>query len=228
MSRRPRPPQIQWIARGGWPKLARWGATGREVKLQPRSFRLLLLGQGAHRLLSFAQVFDGQLAGLNKVRHHRLRPAAEKRQQFVNQTALGRMAGNDGFKDMRIAYFFCAAKHLLLFHPVNGGLHSGISGAAPFREGLLNFADGGGAALPQYFHDLQFEFGEPWQRHNLCTMNIGDSTMLVVACQGQICRTWNSPAGKNVGIPLGLPRSSSGADPSPAKPQQVSASRDSG
>src|SRR5260370_40020469 len=54
----------------------------------PESLRSVLSREFSQILPRFLHVVQGELAGFNQVRHHRLGPSAEQRQQLVNQPAL--------------------------------------------------------------------------------------------------------------------------------------------
>src|SRR5215469_8557376 len=66
---------------------------------------------------------------------------------------------------MCVAYFLDAMHRFLFLQAIDGGLDSGVSGPILFGKGLLNFANGAGAEIPQCLHNLQFEFAEfgDWQ-----------------------------------------------------------------
>src|SRR5882724_4044520 len=98
--------------------------------------------------------------------HDRLGPTTEYRQEFVDQPPLCLFARDGGFKDVRVADPFNAAKSLFSLQPIYDGLHGRIGRPGCFRKSLLNLTDGARAFLPQRFEHLQFQFREPWSGHN--------------------------------------------------------------
>src|ERR1700726_2253592 len=72
-------------ARDGWPLPAR-------LKINISGSWLVLSFQVAKSFLCFLYVFQGELAGLNEMAHHRLRAPYEKSQQVVDQPSLGSIA----------------------------------------------------------------------------------------------------------------------------------------
>src|ERR1039458_1699846 len=139
----PRRTRRWWTARGGWPA--------------PGSSRCVLSSQLLDGFLGFAHVVQGEPAGFDEVRHHRLRAPAKQAQYFIQQPAAGGVTRHHCLEDVRIADFLHAAHGLLAFQAVDRGLHGGVGRPAGFGEHLLNLADGSRAKVPERLHDLQFE-----------------------------------------------------------------------
>src|SRR5262249_15794875 len=100
---------------------------------------------------------QSELAGLNQVRHDRLNTASKKAKKFVNQSTLGRMTRNDGFKDVGITDLLDPAQNFLVLHAIYRGLHSRISRPFVLWESFLNFSNGRRNVVPQSFHNFQFK-----------------------------------------------------------------------
>src|SRR5579863_7344314 len=96
----------------------------------------------AQRALGLADIVEGELAGLDELRHHGPGAAVEERQQIVEEAALRRGTRDAGGEDVEVADFFHAAHHTLGFKPVNRGLHGGVGRALLGWERLLELADG--------------------------------------------------------------------------------------
>src|SRR6185503_15297105 len=73
------------------------------VKGLPDSWLLVLSCECSDELLGVLDVVQGELAGLNQVRHHRLGSTAEQGQQVVDQAALRRITGDHRLENVRIA-----------------------------------------------------------------------------------------------------------------------------
>src|SRR5579863_1761480 len=144
-----------WIARDGW----------RLGKDRARSLRFLLSRIFPESLLGFFDVIEGEAARFHQMGHHQLGPAAEERQQFVNQPALGIFTGDCGFENIGVADPLDATEGLLPFQAIDGGLYGGISRPAELGKRFLNLANGAGAFLPERFQDLQFQFGQLRNEH---------------------------------------------------------------
>src|SRR5262245_52418998 len=72
------------------------------------------------RFLEFADVIARQLSRFGKLRHHRLRPAAEETQDFVEQTMAGQVARDGGLEDMCVADLPDAADGFLDLEAIDG------------------------------------------------------------------------------------------------------------
>src|SRR5262249_26609194 len=113
-------------------------------------------------------VFDivrRELSGLHKPRHYRLHLATKQTQQIVNETSLRLVARNGRFKHLRFADSLHQTQSLLVFEAINGGLHRRIRRFFSFGKRFLNLTDRTRAALPEGFHDRQFEPGQFGQFH---------------------------------------------------------------
>src|SRR5688572_17755699 len=119
------------------------------------SFRFFLSGKFSKFLLCFLYILEGQVPGLYHMRHDRF--AAEQAEQFIDQPALSSLPRDHGLKDVGFADPLGATKSLLSLQPVDHCLHRGKGGPVPFRECLLQFADGARAARPERLHDLKFK-----------------------------------------------------------------------
>src|SRR3984957_17527786 len=122
------------------------------------------------------------------MRHHRLRPSAEQPQQFVDQPPLRRIARQASLENMRIADLFRAPDRSLPFQTINSSLDGRIRRPAFRRKRFLNLANRGPAQIPERLHDLQLQFGQSWQRHNLSTMSVCNPTTSLFGLQ-EVLRT---------------------------------------
>ena len=75
------------------------------------------------------------------MRHDRLEPVAEQSEQIVDQPALSRAAGDQGFENVGMTDLPDAAESLFPLQSVDRSLDRGVGGAVPLREGFLNFTD---------------------------------------------------------------------------------------
>jgi hypothetical protein len=110
--------------------------------------------------LGFLDVFEAELAGFDEMHDDELGAAAEHGEEFVDEAELGGVARDERLEDVEVADLAGAADDFFGFHAVGGGLDGGVGGAGLCGEGLLDLADGGVAAGPEDFHDVEFEFGE--------------------------------------------------------------------
>src|SRR5579863_8305129 len=79
------------------------GSTAKGDRRVPPSLPFRLLCDCTHCLFGLSDVFQRELAGLDEVRHERLRTAAEQREEFVDQPALRDFARQRRLEDMRVA-----------------------------------------------------------------------------------------------------------------------------
>src|SRR5262249_29191722 len=127
--------------------------------------RRLMSTMLAQHLLDVFDIVGRELSGLHKPRHYRLHLAAKQTQQIINQTSLRLVSRNRRFKYLRFADSLHQTESLLVFEAIDGGLHRRISRPRSFGKRFLDLADGTRAALPEGFHDLQFEPGQFGQLH---------------------------------------------------------------
>src|SRR5581483_1833445 len=95
-------------------------------------------------------------------RHDRLRAVVEEGEQLVDETAMGRLARDRGLEDVRVADLLRPPDRAFGFQPVDDGLHRRVRGAAPRREGLLDFANGKASGVPEGFENTELEAAQPW------------------------------------------------------------------
>src|ERR1700677_3557718 len=89
--------------------------------------------------------------------HQELCTATEERQQVIDQSPLGGIAGDGGREDMKISDLFYSPHRLLSFQPVNGGLDCCVGRLTFLGKIILNFADRGLASRPKYLHNPEFQ-----------------------------------------------------------------------
>src|SRR5258706_588459 len=77
---------------------------------------ILLDGKFAQMPFGMLHVFEREFSCLDKMRHDRLRPAAEQRQEIVDQAALGILARNQRAIDVGAADFLDPPDRLFGFH----------------------------------------------------------------------------------------------------------------
>src|SRR6185369_684134 len=123
------------------------------------TYSFLLSLQLAQRLLGIFNVSESELARFDQMGHDGLGAATKKGQQIVNKLALCMVARDGGLEDVKISHLLDPAQGVLPFQAIYRGLDCGVRRALALGETLLNVADGGGPAAPEYVHDLEFQFG---------------------------------------------------------------------
>ena len=103
------------------------------------------------RLFQFANVIERELSRLNQLRHHLLRPSAEKAQNLVEQAVASRVLRDQRLKNIGVSDLLNTVHGFLGFHPVDG-VRDGCVGGARLRKRLLNLPHGCPTLWPQ---DLQ-------------------------------------------------------------------------
>jgi hypothetical protein len=96
----------------------------------------VLSRQLSKSFLGFLYISQSEFTGFNQAGHDGLRAPAEKRQQIVDQPALGSIARDRSFKNVKVADLPDAAHGLLGFQSIDRGLDRGVSRPAFFREGF--------------------------------------------------------------------------------------------
>src|SRR5581483_2009274 len=99
-------------------------------------------------LLQFADILDGQLPVLGKLRHHRLGAAAKETQDLVEQAVPRHVPRDNRLENIRVTDLADTADGVLPLKPVHRGLDSGIGGLR-IRKSLLNFANRGFSMPPE-------------------------------------------------------------------------------
>src|SRR5215831_11864456 len=148
-----------WIAKGDLQRQEQQRSKHRTTS----SFLLSL--QLAQRLLSFFDVGEGELARFDQVGHNWLRAATKEGQQIVNELALSMVARDGGLEDMEVPHFLDPSHCVLPFEAIYRCLDGGVRRALALRKTLLHVANGGGSAVPEHLHDLEFKFRQLWPLH---------------------------------------------------------------
>src|ERR1700722_2594771 len=125
--------------------------SGKEIR---GSLRFVLSLQSLEFPLGLFDILQPQLPGPDKMHHDQLGASAEHRDEFIDQSQLSCIPGDERRKEVEVANLPCAAHDLLLFHPVDRDLDGSIGWPGLFGKALLNLADGHLAASPESFHDL--------------------------------------------------------------------------
>jgi hypothetical protein len=120
----------------------------------------LVAVEAAEEFFSGLDVVEGELAGLGELGDEGLGATAEEGEEFVEEAALGGLAGNKGRKDVEVADLFDAAERAFFLEAVHDCLNRGVGGTPGFGDGLLDFTDRGLAGGPESLHDGEFGLGE--------------------------------------------------------------------
>src|SRR5688572_9211239 len=91
------------------------------------------------------------------------------------------IAGNGGFEDVRGADPLHTPECLFLLQPVDHRPYRSECRSSLFWQGLVDLADGTGAARPQHLHDAEFEPAQCRTSCHLETTMVADLTTYVAA-----------------------------------------------
>src|SRR5579872_565801 len=107
-----------------------------------------LLPRIENEFLRGFHVVEREIAGFDQPGHYRLRTAAEKAQQIIDEFALCGLTGHRRFKNVGIRNLPYPTHRLFSLKAIDGGLDGGISGSGIRREALLDFPNGDTSSLP--------------------------------------------------------------------------------
>src|SRR5262249_30278404 len=152
-----------------------WTATSDRRASRARSS--LLLGRFLEHLPRLLDVLERDLAGLDQVRHQRLRAAAEEIEQIVDEPALRGVARHQGLAYVSTADLLRAPHGPLGLQAVHERLHGGVCGPGRLGQLLLDLADRRGAVGPEGFHDLELRAAQLRNFHDVySTTLVGEVT----------------------------------------------------